>query len=62
MLNLFTLVMKLLLTDELDLIIGGRLDDFELSVAQYTPGTENLVEDAPSKKDKEFSPSLGSCL
>ena len=51
---------EIAISDELDLIIGGRLDDFELTAAQYTPGTENLIEaPAPSRKDKEFSPRLG---
>ena len=51
---------EIAISDELDLIIGGRLDDFELTAAQYTPGTENLIEDpAPSRKDEEFSPRFG---
>ena len=51
---------EIAITDELDLIIGGRLDDFELTAAQYTPGTETLLEDpAPSRKDEEFSPRIG---
>ena len=51
---------EIAITDELDLIIGGRLDDFELTAAQYTPGTETLIEDpAPSRKDEEFSPRIG---
>ena len=42
------------------MIIGGRLDDFELTAAQYTPGTETLLEDpVPSRKDEEFSPRIG---
>ena len=51
---------EIAISDELDLIVGGRLDDFELTAAQYTPGTENLIEDpAPSRKDEEFSPRIG---
>jgi catecholate siderophore receptor len=51
---------EIAITDELDLIIGGRLDDFELTAAQYTPGTETLLEDpVPSRKDEEFSPRIG---
>ena len=51
---------EIAISDELDLIVGGRLDDFELTAAQYTPGTETLIEDpAPSRKDEEFSPRIG---
>ena len=51
---------EIAITDNLDLIIGGRLDDFDLTAEQFTPGTENLIENpAPSRKDEEFSSRLG---
>ena len=49
---------EIALSDELDLIIGGRLDDFELSAKVYTPADGSLSTDL-SRKDEEFSPRLG---
>ena len=56
MLNSFTLVMKLHLTDELRLVLGGRFDDFEFLLKDDAGKSGG---DAPSRKDKEFSPRLG---
>lgn len=51
---------EIALSDELDLIIGGRFDDFELSVNTYNVETEALDATSPvSKKDEVFSPRLG---
>ena len=46
---------EIALSDELDLVLGGRLDDFELSVKDVYG---NSGGDA-TKNDKEFSPRLG---
>ena len=51
---------EIALSDKLDLIIGGRLDDFKLAVNTYDVATELLDATSPvSKKDKVFSPRLG---
>lgn len=51
---------EIALSDKLDLIIGGRLDDFKLAVNTYDVATELLDAISPvSKKDKVFSPRLG---
>jgi catecholate siderophore receptor len=49
---------EIALSDELDLIIGGRLDDFELSAKVYNPDDGSLSTDL-NRKDEEFSPRLG---
>ena len=48
---------EIALSDNLDLVIGGRLDTYEVDVIA-NPGTHSNVTSA-SKKDKEFSPRLG---
>lgn len=51
---------EIALSDKLDLIIGGRLDDFKLAVNTYDVATELLDATSPvSKKDEVFSPRLG---
>lgn len=45
---------EIALSDDLDFVIGGRLDDFELSVKDIkTPSN------SATRKDKEFSPRIG---
>lgn len=51
---------EIALSEELDLIIGGRFDDFELSVHTYDVVTKALDATSPvSKKEEVFSPRLG---
>lgn len=51
---------EIALSDKLDLIIGGRLDDFKLAVNTYDVANELLDATSPvSKKDEVFSPRLG---
>ena len=48
---------EIALFDELDLIVGGRLDDFELDVVDQTP--TNASGGDARRKDEVFSPRLG---
>ena len=48
---------EIALSNELDFIIGGRLDEFELDVDDQTP--TNASGGDASRKDEEFSPRLG---
>lgn len=45
---------EIALSEKIDLVIGGRLDDFELSVVDNKDASNSA-----NKKDKEFSPRLG---
>jgi catecholate siderophore receptor len=49
---------EIALTDKLDLILGGRLDKFELDVKDDTGALKKSGGDQ-NRKDEEFSPRLG---
>ena len=45
---------EIALSDEFNIVLGGRIDDFELSVTDNKESSNSA-----SRKDKEFSPRLG---